>query len=161
MLTDANVTASTVTADCGFIDTSFGLSLAGMLLALSGSALARFCVGRHAMLRRVVRLLAGAVGAGTPLVVWALQPTDARAPSPPSAHYLLCAGLALTSVATALLDRAATTTAPLLRPPPPPTPAPTTGARARAPFYSSSSYHQQQLGAAAAHGRKAFSGKFA
>jgi len=103
--TDANVTTSTVTADCAFIDTSFGLSLAGLLLALLGSALARLCTGRarYGMLRRLLRLISACIGTATPLLVWALQPTDARTPSPPASHYLLCAGLASTSIIAALV----------------------------------------------------------
>ena len=106
--TNANLTASTVTADCTFIDTSLGLSMAAAILCLSGTALGRCCVAEKLRTaRRVMRLLAACVGTGAPLAVWALQPSDVRVPSPPASHYLLCAGLASTAMISAVFGASA------------------------------------------------------
>jgi hypothetical protein len=128
---DANVTASTVTADCSHIDRSLSIALGGtvvaLLLAWGAAALPLTLAPRK---RLLLTGLSGGTALLAVLLVWALQPAgggSVRAP-PPAAFHVLCAAFAGTTLCSsawklvALRRRAA---AAKRAPPPPPPPPPT------------------------------------
>ena len=104
VVTDANVTTSTVQADCGNLDT--GLLLATGLGLLS---LVLSWIPGSRRLGNVPALVGAAVGTLSPVVAWSTQPGDVRTPVP-GAFFVICAcfaGSSLISLGWAALMRAA------------------------------------------------------
>ena len=111
--TNAAMTTSTITAECGHIDSSLsvsiGLACFSLLLAWVGELMPRVT------LRLLCRLVGACIATLSPFAVWSMQPTDPRMATPPS-FYIVCAafsGATCLSSAWGLLwtARATTTTA--------------------------------------------------
>jgi hypothetical protein len=128
---DANVTASTVSADCSHIDRSLGIALGGTLIALLfawAAAALPPSLGIAPRKRLLLTGLSGGTALLTVLLVWALQPAGVRAP-PPAAFHVLCAAFAGTTLCSSAwklvtlrrrrATAAAATAAAAKRPPPP------------------------------------------
>jgi hypothetical protein len=97
---DANVTTSTVTADCTHIDRSLTVSICGALVALLLAWCAAVPPTLTARKRHLLTGLGGGVSLVTVLIVWALQPTAGTTTTtnnngvraaPPPAFHIVCA----------------------------------------------------------------------